>query len=141
MKTKLASLVSSLLEQSIDFRVNVSPQDLYEILSTFRVYNDIPRNIADIAKDLQKEIGPISFGGQNSNNGSFHNLRIRIGNEDSLVLYVESNLFYRKGDCAARHEAVLKTIGKKYKANEIDVETVPLDPLQSQMVKARFWWD
>lgn len=139
MKSKTSSLVSSLLEINTDFCVSVSVEELGEILRNFRVYNEIPANLANLANDLQKEIGPTSFGGQNPNNGSFGNLRVHVGNEGSLVIYVESNLFYRKGDSSGRQAVVLHAIGERYKADEIKVEEK--DSWGGPVVKARFWWD
>jgi len=106
-------------------------------------YNDIPSNLSGLVWDFKKMIGPMNFptsgGYPNPNNGTFGNLEISIGNEGSLVIYLKSRMFARKMDNPAMHEAVFKTIGQRYKADEINVETTNYSG--NITVKARLWWD
>lgn len=134
--------VSFLLENNLNFKVAVTLEDAYNILTEFRHYNEIPANLYGIVKDIKEKIGPISFAGNNPNNGKFDNITFKIGNESSLVIYIQSNLFYRRADKPELHKAILESLGCKYKADEVDVE-INVHPMDSQMVtvSARLWWD
>lgn len=130
-----AQAVLTLLEASLHFRVAVTLTDAEAILRNFQHYNEIPANLADIVRDVRDKIGPIAFKGANPNNGCFDNVRLSIGNENSLVIYIESNLFYRPGDTPERQKAVLESIGARFNADEASIEVSP------SSVKARLWWD
>lgn len=112
-------IVTHLLNNNLHFNVSVHADELFDILSKFEPYNDIPSNIKQIAKSIV-ENAP--------------NSRISIGNENSLVLYVH-NVTKDK-----IMKSNLESIGHKYKADEVNVtEREAFGDYRS--VKARFWWD
>lgn len=134
--------VSHLLENCLHFRVETNLNDAKEILKKFRHYNDVPSNISEIVDDVKKNIGPINFQTVNANNGRFDNIRFEIGNENSFVIYIRSNMFYRKFERPELHKSTLESIGEKYQANEIscDIVTNPHFP-EMISVECRLWWD
>ena len=133
--------VSLLLEKSLNFKVKVSATDATEILKKFNPYNDIPKTIAHLPDAILRKIGPTNFKGDNPNNGRFDNIKIWIGNESSLVIYVESMTFHRQKESGLLQVAALKTIGRMFNADEIKTEIEVLDNNMGELVKARFWWD
>lgn len=129
--------VSFLLENNLNFRVSVSLEDAKEILRSFKRYNEIPSNLPEIVEAIKLAIGPINFGPQNLNNGGFHHIRFSIGNENSLVIYVEVSSFYFGQHPEKIQKVVrsLQAVGQKFRADENDVEG------NEASISARFWWD
>lgn len=130
----LPETVLYLLEHCLQFRVELTLDEAQTVLRQFKRYNEILDTLPRLIDDLRRDIGPIAFPGQNVNNGRFDNIKVSIGNEGSLVVYVCIITAYRK-DNPARQVGVLKTIGETYNADEIDVSE------GTGSVKARFWWD
>lgn len=136
-----ADAVSFLLENSLNFRVSVPLEDAKKILRSFKRYNEIPSNLPEIVEAVKLAIGPISFpdvgGRPNPNNGSFHHIRFSIGNEGSLVIYVEVSSFYFGQHPEKIQKVVrsLQAVGQKFRADENDVEG------NETSILARFWWD
>lgn len=144
MKTQsnLVDATLAILAASLNCRVELPLDDARRVLGKFPVYDDIPSRIYLIVDEIKRAIGPVDFGGNNPNNGSYSNISFSIGNEYSLVIYVKSRLFYRKNDKPAAQVAALKAIGNKFKADEVTVE-VESNPIVAghDVVIARFWWD
>jgi hypothetical protein len=132
--------VTHLLNANLHFRVQVTLEQATNILTKFQPYNGIPNTIEKLPQEIAAAIGPIDFGRENPNNGLFDNVEISIGNEFSLVLYVKSNTFYRKGDTAERQKLVLEGIARNYRADEVHVTIEPAYG-GAHLVKARLWWD
>lgn len=133
--------VSYLLEHNLHFRAEVSLDDATEVLRKFRHYNEIPDTIGLLPKAVADGIGPVDFGGDNPNNGTFINLDLFVGNEYSFVVYVQSSPSYRKGDTPERQMEVLEKIGRDFCADEVTVETIPGFAGGAASLRARFWWD
>jgi hypothetical protein len=138
-----AEAVLFLLENNLNFAVQVELDQATEILGKCSIYNEIPDTISELPRALANAIGPVDFGGDNPNNGGFSNLRLKIGNEGSMVVYLDSNTFYRKGDSPERQKAAIEAVAATYKADEITVEikTYELMGRDAATVKARLWWD
>lgn len=132
-----ADAVSFLLENSLNFRVSVPLEDAKKILRSFKRYNEIPSNLPEIVEAIKLATGPINFGPQNLNNGGFHHIRFSIGNENSLVIYVEVSSFYFGQHPEKIQKVVrsLQAVGQKFRADENDVEG------NEASILARFWWD
>lgn len=126
--------VSFLLKNSLNFRVELSLDEMFHVLNQFERYNGIPNYIAEIADDIAEEIGPIKFAGDNPNNGRFDNIKFFIGNESSLVIYVEVIHAYQKRDFR-EYKPILGSIGRVFKADQITVTE------EMGRTVARFWWD
>lgn len=133
--------VSYLLEHNLHFRAKVSLDDATEVLRKFPCYNEIPTTIWHLPQVIAEAIGPTDLGGDNPNNGTFCNLEFSLGNEHSLVIYIRSDVFYRKGDSADRQKKLLWGIGRTFFADEVTVEIHPSMVGGAPTVKARFWWD
>lgn len=133
--------VTHLLEHNLNFRVALKLDQATEVLSKCSIYNDIPSTIGALPKIIADRIGPTDLGGDNPNNGTFCNLEFSLGNEHSLVIYVRSDVFYRKGDSAERHKKLLEKVGREFCADEVTVEIHPSMVGGAPTVKARFWWD
>jgi hypothetical protein len=127
--------VSYLLENNLNFRAELSILDAVQVLQNFQPYNDIPEDIEKIVGALCDKIGPVNFGPGNPNNGKFHNIKIFIGNESSLVIYVEIIHSYQVGRDSREYKSILEKIGRKFKADEIGVTQ------DERKTVARFWWD
>lgn len=132
-----------LLKTNLHFAVQVELDQAVEILSRFSIYNEIPDTISKLPRALANAIGPVDFGEDNPNSGGFSNLRLKIGNEGSLVVYLDSNTFWRKSDTPERQKAAIEAAADAYKADEISVEikTYELMGRDAAIVKARLWWD
>jgi hypothetical protein len=140
---KLQQAVLLLLRINHNFRVEVPFGIAETILYGCEKYNNIPADIHDLPRAIQHAIGPVDFGNPNPNNGKFHNLSIKIGNKGSLVIYIESNTFYRVGDKPERQKAAIEAVAKRFKADEIDVtiEDFRDQDNRTAIIKARLWWD
>jgi len=132
---KLADTVLFLLETNLHFRVSLPLPEAKEVLRNLPKYNEIPHNLHEIIEGIKQTVGSVDFGPKNPNTGGFDNVRIEIGNERSLVVYVDAVTAYRPNDEHAVTVSNLESLGIKFKADEINVEHT----LGS--VKARFWWD
>lgn len=126
---------SFLLENSLHFRVELTLNEMFHVLNKFQRYNDIPDNIAEIAERVADKIGPAKYAGDNPNNGKFHNINFFIGNEGSLVIYVEVIHSYQKERDFREYKPILETIGEAFGADEITVTE------ERGRTVARFWWD
>lgn len=143
MNQKLIDSVLCLIENCLQFRVECSMDEAKEVLRQMPKYNEIPSNLHEIISEIKNRLGPIDFGSKNPNNGTYGNIRVLIGNEGSLVMYVKSQLFYRRNvDSGPRQKTELESIGEKFGADEVDVkiETLTIDSTMVS-VEARFWWD
>lgn len=139
----LQKAVLLLLRINRNFRVEVPFGIARTILRDCEKYNNIPTDIRELPRAIQHAIGPVDFGTPNPGNGGFHNLSIKIGNEDSLVIYIESNTFYRVEDKPERQKAAIEAVAKRFKADEIDVTIENFGDLgnSTAIIKARLWWD
>lgn len=127
--------VSYLLKNSLHFRAELMLNEMFHVLNQFQRYNDIPDNIAEIADRVANKIGPVKFADGNPNNGKFHNIKFFIGNEGSLVIYVEVIHSYQKERDFREYKPILEAIGEAFGADEITVEE------KMGRTVARFWWD
>jgi hypothetical protein len=134
--------IQHLLDHNLQFRAKVTIEQATQILGQCQIYNEIPDTIGNLPQAIANGIGPVDFGRENPNNGTFVNLEISIGNEYSLVIYVQSHTFYRKGDTPERQKEVLEAIAREYRADEVDV-SISDQPIidGAHVVTARFWWD
>lgn len=130
-----------LLANNLHFAAQVELETATEILDKFPIYNEIPATISELPRALANAIGPVDFGGDNPNNGDFSNLRLKIGNESSLVVYIESRTCYRRGDTPERQKAAIEAVAAAYRADEISVEIETYELMEAHTVKARLWWD
>lgn len=133
-KLTTVDCVNRLLETNLNFRVHVSLEDLGQILASFQVYNGMPDTLLPMVGAIKEAIGPMQFPGDNPNNGSFDHIRVSIGNEGSLVMYVELATAYIKGrelEVASK----LEMLGKKFNCDECTMER------QSFALSLRLWWD
>lgn len=127
--------VNYLLENSLDFRVKVSADELKEILSKFKVYNFIPNTICNIGDVVKKVIGPTKFKGENPNNGHFDNIDFFIGNESSLVIYVVVKPMYQVGADKQVIKTQLAIIGDNFEAQENNLHE------EDTFITWRYWFD
>lgn len=136
--------VSYLLETNLNFRVEVGLNEAKQILAKLEKYNEMPDDLEKIVDRIKSMIGPIDFGKENPNNGLWNNIKISIGNESSLVIYVDVNCFYRVGSDPKKIKADLESIGRAFSADENNVEIKLPEPFMNQKmihVRARYWWD
>lgn len=135
--------ISYLLENNLNFRAEVGLDNAKQILSKLRKYNGMPDDLEKIVDQIKDAIGPINFGAKNPNNGLWNNIKISIGNECSLVIYVDVNCFYQVGADLKKIKADLESIGRAFHTDENSVEIEAASPLDKRMVSvcARYWWD
>ncbi len=122
MNEKLITAVLSIFEESLHFRVNVPVLEATEILSRLEKYNFIPANLPTIVQAIQNAAPVTSVG----------DIRISVGNEYSLVIYVQ----VLRAQDAEQAKAKLEKVAKKYGTNEFNVE----DSFSGSFT-ARLWWD
>lgn len=136
--------VSYLLETNLNFRVEVGLNEAKQILAKLEKYNGMPDDLEKIVERIKSMIGPVKFLDKfNPNNGLWSNIKISIGNESSLVIYVDVNCFYRVGSDPKKIKADLESIGRAFSADENSVEIEAASPFDKRMVSvcARYWWD
>lgn len=132
-----------LLENNLNFRAEVGLNDARAILSKFKKYNSIPSYLPSMVDRIKDLIGPVNFGKDNPNNGFWHNIKFSIGNESSLVIYVEVRGVYRPKDDPNAIRGVLESMGSYFCADEVDCElqTIEFGSSKKTNVIARFLWD
>lgn len=135
MNSKTVQAVQTLLENNLNFRVQVTLEDAQVILSEFLVYNGMPDSMDGLVDRVKLAVGPMNFGPNNPNTGNFDHIRFSIGNENSLVVYVEVAGAYLKGQ-GISVAAKLERVGDAFSADEISNE---IDGLGG--VSVRLWWD
>lgn len=132
--------VATLLDVSTSFRARVEIEKVKGILENFQTYNFIPDNISRIGEEIMKTVGPTKFSQpDNPNNGNFRNIDFYLGNEGSLVMYVNVKMSHLFGKNASDVQANLQVIGEKFGADEISVKIT--ESFGDKYVEARFWWD
>lgn len=134
MQTKNTTAALTLLENSLDFRVQLQFQEMEYVLSHMEIYNNIPDNISEIVAKIKSKIQPAIFGQKNINNGSFCNVKMWIGNESSLVIYVRVDISYNDQKIK-EVETILGNIGENFRADAMTITK------EHKIVMARFWWD
>jgi len=132
--------VKVLLERSLSFKVKVNFDQLKEVLTSFVPYNFIPENIKEIGDEVKKVILPQDYGKDNPNTGGYDHVTFHIGNEHSLVFYVNVNVKACKMDISDVKKK-LERIGKKFHADEISFEESETNTNYFHLIEMRLWWD
>lgn len=132
----IISSVKTLLESCLQFRVSVSMGEAREILQDFP-------NLRNFVNHVQNKVGPCEFEGDNPNNGNFTNIRLSIGRENSLVIYLETNSFYRPKDTPEAIEKRLNWLKWYFKPEEFTIEKVKyqISGKDATRFNVRFWFD
>jgi len=137
-KVSKVDLVLGLDPRSTDYHVALSADETREFLKRAEVYNNIPENLADIVDEIDALTPRRYYNPNNPNNGQ-QAFSFKVGNEGSRVLYlkVSGGLSSVAGLDWDEYEAKLTAIGRKFKADEIQVveKSVP------HYLMVRFWWD
>ena len=134
---KKVECVKTLLNQSLNFKVEVSLKELNEILKSFKPYNEIPEQMVNIVHKFIQKIPSAYYNENNPNNGSYCHVRCFIGNESSLVIYFDVQVQPTK---LSKEEVKsnLQRLGNNFNADEI---TFKERKGYYTFIEARLWWD
>lgn len=136
--------VVALLMRNGKFRVQLTPAEatlaleLYKKSGTFP-YNGMPANMPEIIHAISTASGKVNFpdinGKPNPNTGSQCHMNISIGNEGSLVIYVQIVTTYPVTKPYGELLTDLQSVGERFSAQENTVDTRP------GSFTVRLWWD
>jgi hypothetical protein len=133
------SLVRQLLEKSLNFRVELNPEETQKLVETMPIYNRMTsKGMSQLIKNINKRMPRMDYGPTNPNTGhTFHTFH--VGNENSLVIYVELIGYYIEKLTPQERQKLcldIKSYSEKAGADEFHITEGDFGKLTF-----RLWWD
>lgn len=129
-----------LFNNCLQFRVHVKNDEARDLSQYLPALTESGKTLADFVAELETIFGFLSYGPGNGNSGGSDHYRIFVGNEYSMVIYVDLVESYKTTRTTTVDEMrkKLEKLGKKYGCDEISVKP---DEHGGDNTECRFWWD
>lgn len=119
MITKARKNFLDLLDDNLNYRISVGPEELEYLFDLQAGVNESPDNISDIVDKIL---------------GLYGDAQLWVGRENSRVLYVRVIPDERSQEGLAGFVTTMDKLAKTFKADEFNLIT-------SMPMMYRFWWD
>lgn len=140
MEKSLVDLCLELNEKSLNWTVELSPDQTIEFLKKSKEYIGM-NNLAGMVEKINKIIPTKLYPGDNPNNNQPHH-NFSVGNECSRVVYLKIVKAYLKGGLVKWGEGEFLNLQSKIKglAKKAGADEISCEDTESSLT-FRFWWD